>query len=390
MLAQAERLSAETEPEVRPLLAVAAPAPPAVARVLSLQRSAGNAAVTGMLGVARACCDSCEEGKACEDDAEEHEHELEEDEDERERAERTQRALTRTVATRRQLARVCTAGSSYACTGGGACQQPDAAGAPDASGKWQMAIALDIEVAKTEDVGPATTGHAYVEFKGADGKVWTYGFYPDPKNKPDALHPEVNGCMVHPDTIHASCVDWREKYAVSEQQFKAALDFAQLLCGSAPRYHVLNWNCTTFAAEVAKKAGQAVPAFRGVVGGNVPGIPGAGVHADNPNTMMDSVKARENAPTAKLKGDSELREWLKGHSYDDIRKLPQFEKVRIISRLIDGWVSDDDLEAIEWVIKSIKDPQEMTAIVTEISPRVSELRFAKQRTRLQTALDTKP
>src|SRR5215210_7221222 len=141
MLAQAERQSAERKPEARPVLAEAAPAPglPTVARVLSLQRSAGNAAVTGMLGVARACCDSCEEGKACEDEEEEHEQELEEDEEERERAKRTQRALTRTVATRRQLARVCAAGSSYACTGGGACQQPDAAGPPDSSGKWQLA-----------------------------------------------------------------------------------------------------------------------------------------------------------------------------------------------------------------------------------------------------------
>jgi hypothetical protein len=77
--------------------------------------------------------------------------------------------------------------------------------------------------------------------------------------------------------------------------------------------------------------------------------------------------------TSALTGDTEIREWLRDHSYADIGKLPEAEKLRLINRLLKGWVSDDDLTAIQWVCGGVKDRSEMGRIESAIRPQVKSL-----------------
>ena len=316
------------------------------ARVLALQRLAGNAAVARLVQA-----------------------------DGRPSAGAAGSAPTAAVATRR-LARapLCGTGVTRTCATGPPCETADSSGAPDPSGKWQLTVAIDIETEKAEDVKAATVGHTYLEFRGADGRSWTYGFYPNPTTPVTEFKWEVFGCMVHPDSIHAPCVDLRETFTVTQAQYQDALKLAQDMCKATPHYHIRDFNCTTFAKLIVEKAGQKLPETKGKVGGSV------GLTTDNPNTLYDSIKARD-VPTYKLTGDAEMRQWLHDHTYDDINKLPEAEKLRLINRLLDGWVSDDDLQAVEWVCLGVRDSAQMDRIEKAIRPRVSELN-ARQGKRL--------
>jgi hypothetical protein len=246
---------------------------------------------------------------------------------------------------------------------------------------WQINIAIDIETENAEEVKAATVGHTFVEFKGADGRSWTYGFYPNPTDTPTEFKYEVFGCMVHPDTIHAKCVDHREHYKVTAEQYQKALELAQLFCVVTPKYHIRDFNCTTFAVKIAEAAGQTVPKYRGKVSKY-------GIGADNPNTLLESIRDRD-VPTRKLTGDTEIREWLRDHTYADIGRLPEAEKLRLINRLLKGWVSDDDLTGVHWVCGGVKDKAEMERIDAAIRPQVKSLN-ARQGAWLGRILDYRP
>jgi hypothetical protein len=90
-----------------------------------------------------------------------------------------------------------------------------------------------------------------------------------------------------------------------------------------------------------------------------------------------------------LKSDSEIRYWVKKRSLSSLRALPVSEKKRMINRLLDGWVADEDIDAIEKICNSVKDPTEMRSIDNAISPRATELGFG-QRVRLRSILGRKP
>jgi hypothetical protein len=111
----------------------------------------------------------------------------------------------------------------------------------------------------------------------------------------------------------------------------------------------------------------------------------------------EEIAALENEPArppidgqrTRHAGDTEIREWLKRHP-SDIGRLPVWDKARIIHRLLDGWVSDDDLQAIESVCKSVTDKKEMEEIDKAIRPRVKRLWSARQRMWLNRILDLQP
>jgi hypothetical protein len=353
---------------------------PLTATVLALQRAAGNSAVAALAPgwnrqLARACCSACASGERCEDD----------DEQDAERIAVAQRAIARAVQAR-SLARsikddtagLC--GGTRTCASSAGCDTPDAVAAADPAGSWELTVAIDIEVEKAEDVTGKTVGHTYVEFKGADGKTWSYGFYPNPSTPVTEFKWEVFGCMVHPDTIHTKCVDHRETFKVGAAEYQAALDLAQRFCKAPPHYHLKDFNCTTFAKLIVETAGQKLAGTKGKVGGVLT--------TDNPNTLMQNIRERD-IPTYKLTGDSEIRDWLKSHSYPEIGKLPEREKLRLITRLLEGYVHDDDLQAIEWVCKAVTDRSEMDRIDAAIRPRAKDLN-ERQGKRLNAILDIRP
>lgn len=274
-------------------------------------------------------------------------------------------------------------GGWHPCSAPANCDVPDGAGGSD--GTWQINIAIDLEAAGAIDVeGADQVGHAYVEFKGADGRQWSYGFYNDPTDpagKPDPMRtPKVMGCVVHPDRIHEPCVDHRQQYPVSEEGYKKALAFAQLMCRVPEKYDLLNFNCTTFAAKIVEKADGAVPYYRGKVGGQFT--------ADNPYALMASLQ--KDVPTRNLTDADKIHDWLGAHSYDDIAKLPEAEKKRLIREVLTGWVREKDLESVEWVCKAVKDRAEMERIDHEIHPIAKDLFSEKQKKRLEDALALRP
>ncbi|HEV3037646.1 MAG TPA: hypothetical protein VHA33_07670 [Candidatus Angelobacter sp.] len=207
--------------------------------------------------------------------------------------------------------------------------------------------------------GPATVGHTYVEFSDSTNAAYTYGFYPNKAaGTPDPMfHPVVAGCMVHADTNHAPCVDYRETFKLSQQDYQAALDFAQILCKTPPPYNIQTYNCTTFAKDVAEKAKRSLPPLRGKVGTGM-----LAVTADNPYTLIEGLRRRDTGPTYNLTSDTDIRQAIATATSAELSRIPVAEKIRVINRLLDGYFSDDDLEAIETLCASIPTSAEMAAV----------------------------
>jgi hypothetical protein len=242
---------------------------------------------------------------------------------------------------------------------------------------WTLKIMIDAEAASAKDVGLSTVGHTCVEFSNSTSAAYTYGFYPDTASAtPDSLyHTQVSGCMVHPDTNHASCVDYTETVALSQAQYQTALAYAQSQCRKTPDYNLQTNNCTTFASDVSVLVGHSLPPIRGVVGFTTL------VLADNPYTLIEGLRRRATGPTYDLTSDSDLRDAIAGASAAELSRIPAAEKIRVINRLLDGWVSDDDIQAIETLCAGVATQEEMTRIRVAMLGRQRELNKAQGTTR---------
>lgn len=259
------------------------------------------------------------------------------------------------------------------------CKDPDQAGDGTPATAWKLDLNIDTDVEESTDiVTPSDVGHASVTFTESNGTKYSYGFYPQPDLPPDEFRSMVPGCVAHPDTTHDSCFDYTEHYTLTQQQYTEALEFAQAYCIGVPKYALMTNNCTTFVVDVAKKAGQNPPSPRG-------GVLGGAKQADNPNTLKAGYLDRK-IPTRNLKGDSEIRDWVSTHSTSDIALLPTPEKIRLLNRLLDGWVSDDDVAAFEKICGSVDSATEQSALRNALGPREASLTNEAQRARIHKAL----
>jgi Domain of unknown function (DUF4157) len=181
-------------------------------------------------------------------------------------------------------------GGKWSCATKADCAVPDRAGTGAASNSWQLIVHIDIEAPTASDVRLETVGHSYVEFRESNGAVYTYGYYPTQAVDPGWLqHIEKPGCVVHPDTAHRSCVDYSETFNLTQPQYTAALKAAQDICSLPGAYHAFTNNCATFVGGIARAAGQTLPSPRGGLG------PAGAFKADNPNTLIDALRARDAA-----------------------------------------------------------------------------------------------
>jgi hypothetical protein len=188
-------------------------------------------------------------------------------------------------------------GGGGSCGGGtcgatDACNTPDQAGGSGAVTSGTMVVNIDIQRSSFYNaLLNQEFGHTYVMLMDSAGARYTYGFYPA-SELPNEGRLSVPGCVHHPDTTHQACVDDTVMYSLNAAQFAAALARAQEVCRTSPNYHAQNYNCTTFAGDVVRAAGQSLPSMRGhetVFYQNV--------EADNPNTLIENVRAeRERAP----------------------------------------------------------------------------------------------
>lgn len=102
------------------------------------------------------------------------------------------------------------------------------------------------------------------------------------------------------------------------------------------------------------------------------------------------TKKRYLAPIAALapilKSDADIIHWINENKLRDISTISVNEKIRMINRLLDGWISKEDMDAIEKICSSINTEGEMRAIEREIGPRATELQGFGQRMQLRIAI----
>ena len=292
-------------------------------------------------------------------------------------------ASSRDMLQRKGTAPNSLCGGTWSCAAS-PCADPDPGRLGDGGTptSWHLKVMIDTEASSAAEMTPDTVGHTYVELSDSTGRAYTYGFYPDKSfGTPDpVLRPVAPGCVVHPDTTHRPCIDYEEAFVLTQPEFEAALSYAQAQCRSPLPYHILTFNCTTFAIEVARRAGKSLPAARDVVGTSM-----FDIRADNPNTLQEGLERRDVGPTYRLESDTEIRRVLGAADAGTVQRIPVAEKIRVINRLLDGWVSDEDLETIRVVCRNAA-PGELQQIRRAIEPRAVTLTDLGQRSTLRMIL----
>jgi hypothetical protein len=212
------------------------------------------------------------------------------------------------------------------------CDNPDPGkeGNGQTSTSFSLTVMIDVDVPTPGEVGPTTFGHSYVKFNESNGAEYTYGFYPRTKAEVSILGTSPTpGCIVHPDLSHFPCIDYTEKYSLTKAEYDKALGNAKLWCHSNPNYHLYDVNCTTFVAKVAEAGGKTLPTYRGKV-------TKAGITADNPNTLLESLQARDkaNAPPPKVEAPDPVK------LATEIVGMIRFYQTRwVFSRLNQMWMA---------------------------------------------------
>ncbi len=88
-------------------------------------------------------------------------------------------------------------------------------------------------------------------------------------------------------------------------------------------------------------------------------------------------------------GDAKAREFAESNK-QSISKYTATQLLEHLNRLLDGWVSDDDVQAFETICYGVRDPKIMSQIQTAISPRLDELHSEHQRQWIEDAIHFKP
>ena len=93
----------------------------------------------------------------------------------------------------------------------------------------------------------------------------------------------------------------------------------------------------------------------------------------------------EIGPTYGMRGDTEIREAIKKADEETIARIPAEERARIINRLFEGWVSDEDIETIRRIYQAT--PPAQKADVRQIIERqIPNLTSIGQRRRVRLML----
>lgn len=111
------------------------------------------------------------------------------------------------------------------------------------------------------------------------------------------------------------------------------------------------------------------------------------------NGTMESRNVRdlaeENAP-GYFDDDDQVRNWVSRHNVTDLRLLGARAKIQMITILMGGWISDEDVSTIQRICRSIDDVSQAAAIRTAINPHLTEMSSIGQRTSVRVALAQMP
>lgn len=99
--------------------------------------------------------------------------------------------------------------------------------------------------------------------------------------------------------------------------------------------------------------------------------------------------AAENAPSPYwMNGDNHIRHWVSVRGTAEIGMLPTDHKLKAIRVLMGGWISDDDMKAIEKICLSVKDGIEAHKIQAGIN--LLDFTFPSQRTQMRVIFTRMP
>lgn len=93
----------------------------------------------------------------------------------------------------------------------------------------------------------------------------------------------------------------------------------------------------------------------------------------------------EIGPTYGLRSDTEIRKAIKTADGEVVGRIPIEERIRIISQLFSGWVSDDDIETIRKIYRNTPSAQR-PAVIRVVQGQIQNLLSIGQRTQLRAML----
>jgi len=97
-----------------------------------------------------------------------------------------------------------------------------------------------------------------------------------------------------------------------------------------------------------------------------------------------------NVDVSTTDDDDTIRQWVDAHDEDDIQALNVRVKLRLLNALLDGWVSDEDLDAFQIICGAVTTHQEGTYLKGQLDKRSTELTDFGQRTRMRAILGQLP
>ncbi len=118
--------------------------------------------------------------------------------------------------------------------------------------------------------------------------------------------------------------------------------------------------------------------------GNIMAVHGGTLASKN---VKDVTEENEPSPYW-VNDDDQVRNWINGHSPDDIRNLSTVSKLKAIKTLMSGWISDDDVAAIIKICRSVTSKTEADPIRRDVDPH--SMVSIGQRSMVRMALDGMP
>lgn len=152
--------------------------------------------------------------------------------------------------------------------------------------------------------------------------------------------------------------------------------------------HVLGLNDRYSETAASRAAGQnggprATPAHAGYET-NLMGAVGGGLSLQNALDLANETQPSEWS----MDDDDEVRDWVSSHTQLQIQALGPDVRMRGLEILMNGWVSGDDLRAMEGLMSGVTNGLEARNIRARIDPiRLTDI---GQRTRLRLAMERMP
>ncbi|MCW3090729.1 MAG: hypothetical protein JWP81_1798 [Ferruginibacter sp.] len=109
------------------------------------------------------------------------------------------------------------------------------------------------------------------------------------------------------------------------------------------------------------------------------------IDTGDPNRKTISSAAFDSGVSS-LTSDSSIRDFINTQRTEIIRGLTTAEKVTLITRLLSGWVSDEDVNAVVAICRQAQDPSQLISIHRQIEPLLSDMSSEAQKDRVHRAL----